>query len=56
MIKRAMEISLQIEQQKKQELDEEELMIKRAMEMSEAEERDRINKIQSDLQAQLLEE
>jgi hypothetical protein len=29
----------------KQELDEEEQMIKRAMEMSEAEERDRVNKI-----------
>ena len=41
MIKRAMEISLQIENQKKQELDEEEEMIKRAMELSEREEQER---------------
>lgn len=44
MIKRAMEISLHLEQQKKAELDEEEEMIKKVMEMSEREENERINK------------
>lgn len=44
MIKRALEISMQIEQQKKQEMDEEEEMIKRVMEISEREERERLEK------------
>ena len=44
MIKRALEISLQIEQQKKMEYDEEEEMIKRVMEMSEREEKERQEK------------
>ena len=41
MMRRAMEMSLQIENQLKQEQDEEEEMLKRAMEMSEREERER---------------
>lgn len=41
MIKRAMELSMQIENQKKRELDEEEEMMKRAMELSEREEKER---------------
>lgn len=41
MVRQAMEISLQMEQLKKHDLDEEEEMIKRVMEMSELEEKAR---------------
>jgi len=42
MVQKAMEISMKIEEQKKMEMDEEEEMMKKAIEMSEREERDRI--------------
>ena len=45
MIKKAMEMSLEAEKRQKAELDEEEEMIKRVMEMSEKEERDRQEKV-----------
>jgi hypothetical protein len=44
MIKQAMEMSLSIEKQKREELDEEEEMMKRAMEMSAQEESERLAK------------
>jgi len=44
MMKQAIEMSKQIENQMKQEMDEEEEMIKRAIELSEMEERERIEK------------
>ena len=41
-------MSLQAEQMKRQELDEEEEMIKRAIEMSEKEEKERVEKVKQE--------
>lgn len=47
-MKRALEISLQAEVQKKMQIDEEEEMIRRVMEMSEREENERVEKVRTD--------
>ena len=41
MVQKALEISMKIEEQKNKEMEEEEEMMKKAIEMSEREERDR---------------